>query len=152
MMFLAERERLQSVIPHSFIDIQHIGSTAVPMIEAKPIIDMLAGVKSMAVAESLASPLYGSGYITSTEFNDSLIDRKWFMRHAYGHRTHHLHVVVHASKTWFEHIRFRDVLRTNPEIARRYSELKALLAKRYATDREAYTEAKAEFVREVVAK
>src|SRR5882724_2398730 len=88
--YIAERDRLLSVLPGTFIELQHIGSTAIPGLHAKPIIDILAGVESMRAAEAIAEPLCKSGYTTSAEFNETLTDRKWFMRWANGHRTHHL--------------------------------------------------------------
>ena len=78
-IFLLERDRLLSLFPSTFVDIQHIGSTAIPGFSAKPIVDILAGVDSMRTAEALAEPLCRSGY-TSTEFNARLAERKWFMR------------------------------------------------------------------------
>ena len=141
-----ERQRLLTLFPATFIDVQHIGSTAVPGLEAKPIIDILAGVESMDMAESLAEPLCSAGYTTSAEFNAALTDRKWFMRWADGHRTHHLHVVIHGGELWLRHIRFRDALRFNPEMAAEYTRLKAELAARHGSDREAYTDAKSAFI------
>ena len=148
--FLLERKRLLSLFPGKFIEIQHIGSTAVAGMSAKPIIDILAGVASMAAAEALAEPLCVSGYTTSAEFNAALTDRKWFMRWANGHRTHHLHVVVHGEAPWKDRLRFRDVLRTQPELAARYVALKTELAARHSSDREAYTDAKEAFVQSLL--
>lgn len=145
--FAQERDRLCGLFPGVFIEIQHIGSTAVRGLAAKPIIDLLAGVDSMRTAESIAEAICRSGYTTSIEFNASLTDRKWFMRWADGHRTHHLHVVVHGSAAWHERIRFRDALCARPDLAARYVLLKAQLADAHAGDREAYTEAKAQFIR-----
>lgn len=147
--FEIERERLLSLFPGGFMDIQHIGSTAVPGLSAKPIIDILAGVQSMMAAEALALPLCESGYTTSAEFNQSLSDRKWFMRWANGHRTHHLHLVVHGSPAWHERLRFRNALRSSSDLAAKYAALKAQLAATHPKDREAYTDAKAEFVRAI---
>jgi GrpB-like predicted nucleotidyltransferase (UPF0157 family) len=147
--YAAERERLLSLLPDVFIDLEHIGSTAVPGLRAKPIIDILAGVESMDMAEASAELICLSGYTTSADFNKTLTDRKWFMRFANGHRTHHLHVVVHESKAWFERLHFRDALRSQPELASRYAALKSQLTALHANDREAYTHAKAEFVRSV---
>lgn len=146
-MFDMEKRRLLSLVPDIFVDIQHIGSTAVPGLPAKPIIDILAGVESMAIAKSLATPLCSSGYTTSAEFNQTLSDRQWFMRWANGHRTHHLHVVVHDSQTWRERLRFRDALLASPELAAQYVLRKQKFAEEHTTDREAYTHAKTEFVR-----
>ncbi len=148
--FIEERERLLSLGPDLFIDVQHIGSTAVPGLAAKPIIDLLAGVASMAVALGLAEQVAAWGYTGSAEFNATLVDRQWFMRHALGHRTHHLHVVVHGGPAWQDRLRFRDVLRSDPGMAARYAALKQQLAQAHAADREAYTQAKEGFVRMVL--
>ena len=149
-LFEAERERLVRLFPTQFLGIQHFGSTAIPGIPAKPIIDLLAGVESMAVADSLVEPLVSSNYTTSAEFNATLIDRRWFMRWANGRRTHHLHVVVFGGTEWRRRLRFRDVLRSNTELAHRYALLKKELATLHSIDREAYTRAKSEFVLSVV--
>jgi GrpB-like predicted nucleotidyltransferase (UPF0157 family) len=149
-LFSAERERLRSLAPGRFIDIQHIGSTAVEGLAAKPIVDLLAGVESMELARALAEPLCRNGYTTSAEFNASLVDRQWFMRWANGHRTHHLHVVVHGSPAWRQRLKFRDLLRGDAALAQRYATLKSKLAATHAHDREAYTEAKAAFIQALV--
>ena len=148
-LFAAERDRLLLLapqLPARLVDIQHIGSTAVPGLAAKPVIDMLAGVESMAAAEALLAPLCANGYTTSAEFNAALSDRKWLMRWAGGRRTHHLHIVVHGGEVWAERLRFRDALRADAALAARYAALKAELAARHPRDREAYTEAKTAFV------
>ena len=150
-LFATEQERLLRLFPRQLLQVEHFGSTAVPGIPAKPIIDILAGVPSMAVAESLVQPLLGSGYITSPKFNATLKDRRWFMRAAEGRRTHHLHLVVLGGGPWLERLRFRDLLRSNAELARRYANLKSKLASQHRQDREAYTIAKSEFVSSVVA-
>ena len=150
-MFAAERDRLSALLPGAFIELQHVGSTAIGGLRAKPIIDILAGVESMAMAKALAEPICASGYTTSAEFNASLIDRQWFMRWRDGHRTHHLHLVVHGGKTWREWITFRDRLSADGQFAARYDTLKAQLAERHGTDREAYTQAKSDFVHQVLA-
>jgi GrpB-like predicted nucleotidyltransferase (UPF0157 family) len=149
-LFETERERLVRLFPIQFLDIQHFGSTAIPGMPAKPIIDLLAGVESMAVADSLVESLLNSSYTTSAEFNATLIDRRWFMRWANGRRTHHLHVVVFGGTEWRRRLRFRDVLRSNAEFAHRYALLKKELATQHSLDREAYTRAKSEFVLSVV--
>jgi GrpB-like predicted nucleotidyltransferase (UPF0157 family) len=145
--FEAERRRLQLLLPNSFIAIEHFGSTAIPRMTAKPIIDILGGVETLTGAEALATRLCEIGYSTSAEFNASLSDRKWFMRWAEGRRTHHLHVVVHGADPWRNRLAFRDRLRADPDAAARYESLKINLATRHRDDREAYTAAKAEFVR-----
>ena len=149
--FGTERDRLTALFPGLFVDIQHIGSTAVCGLVAKPIIDLLAGVESMAVAASLSPALCNAGYTTSAGFNAALTDRQWFMRWADGRRTHHLHVVVHGGSVWHQHLGFRDALRASAALRERYAALKSSLAAFHPNDREAYTGAKAEFVRAVTA-
>jgi GrpB-like predicted nucleotidyltransferase (UPF0157 family) len=149
-LFQAERERLVGLFPSQFLEIQHFGSTAIPGMPAKPVIDLLAGVESMAVADSLVEPLLNSSYTTSAEFNATLVDRRWFMRWANGRRTHRLHIFVHGGAEWRRRLRFRDMLRTDAELAHRYALLKEELAAQHSVDREAYTCAKSEFVVAVV--
>jgi GrpB-like predicted nucleotidyltransferase (UPF0157 family) len=150
VLFEKEQERLLSLFPQ-LLAVEHFGSTAVPGLTAKPIIDLLAGVASMDIADSLFEPLLASGYTTSREFNAMLADRRWFMRSCDGRRTHHLHVVVHGGPVWLERLRFRDLLRTDPSVASSYARLKSELALRFRQDREAYTDAKAQFVEAALA-
>jgi GrpB-like predicted nucleotidyltransferase (UPF0157 family) len=149
ILYEAEHQRLVSLFPGTFVNIQHIGSTSITGMIAKPIIDILAGVDSMETAYSIAAKLCSSGYTTSAEFNESLVDRQWFMRWAKGRRTHHLHVVVHGSNAWVERLRFRDSLRSSAELAAEYAGLKIQMAATHTTDREAYTDAKSDFVNAV---
>jgi GrpB-like predicted nucleotidyltransferase (UPF0157 family) len=147
LQFAKEQQRLCALLPGVFLGVEHIGSTAVSGLAAKPIIDILAGVASMDVARAISGPLCDSGYTTSAEFNASLSNRQWFMRWSRGRRTHHLHVVVHGGEAWLEWLWFRDALRQDSNLAAQYAELKARLAVAHATDREAYTLAKADFIR-----
>lgn len=149
-LFEAERQRLLQRFPGEFVAIEHFGSTAVPGLAAKPIIDLLAGVTSMAQADALMAPLCESGYATSMEFNASLDGRRWLMRWAAGRRTHHLHLMIHDSEEWQRRLAFRDLLRTDAALADRYAQLKRRCAARFRSDREAYTAAKADFVREAL--
>lgn len=145
-----ERERLVALFPEAFLALEHVGSTAVPGMAAKPIVDMIGGVRSLEEADALLPVLCQNGYSTSAEFNATLADQRWLMKHAMGHRTHHLHLLIHKGGEWRRKIAFRNSLRMNPDVARRYQELKANLAEAMGSDREAYTSAKAEFVEEIV--
>lgn len=78
--FFAERSRLLACFPSELLAVEHIESTAVPGMQAKPIVDVLAGVESMAVADVLFEPILANGYTTSRAFNEMLPDRRWFMR------------------------------------------------------------------------
>ena len=150
-LFDTEHVRLLAALPGAFVQIEHIGSTAVPGLLAKPIIDILGGVATMQDVDALVGRLCDSGYTTSRQFNATLVDRRWLMRCKDGHRTHHLHVVAHEGTAWRERLAFRDALRTDATLAQRYADLKIQLAAKHHADREAYTEAKAHFVRTVVA-
>ena len=150
--FEIERDRLLDLLPGQFAAIEHIGSTAVPMLAAKPVIDLLAGVGNIGEADALLDFLCSHGYSTSAEFNATLPDRRWLMRHDAGRRTHHLHLAVFGGELWLEWLQFRDLLRADPEIAARYGHLKHDLAARHHHDREAYTRAKSAFIDEVLGK
>ena len=143
--FELERDRLQALLPGVFVAIEHIGSTAVPGLAAKPVVDIMAAVASLEHADALIDCLCDNGYTTSAEFNASLTDRKWLMRWRDGHRTHHLHIVVADSAQWHDRLAFRDALRNESALARRYAEFKAELAVRHRRDRAAYTDAKSAF-------
>lgn len=149
-LFAAERDRLLARFPGRFHDVQHIGSTAVAGLAAKPVIDLMAGVDSMETAVAMNEPLCRFGYTTSAEFNAGLVDRQWFMRWADGRRTHHLHVVVHDGPVWRQRLKFRDLLRKDAALAERYQALKSRLATQHPKDREAYTAAKTDFIHAVV--
>lgn len=153
LTFRSEATRL-AVITSELLAIEHIGSTAVPGMVAKPVIDLLAAVPSMTVADVLVDRLCaaGGGYTTSAEFNASLGDRRWIMRHANGHRTHHLHLVLPGSTHWIDRIHFRDLLRSDTGLAADYIALKHRLAIEFHDDREAYTHAKATFIAAALAK
>jgi GrpB-like predicted nucleotidyltransferase (UPF0157 family) len=107
-------------------------------------------VPSMEVADRLVEQLCNNGYTTSAEFNSSLGDRRWLMRHADGRRTHHLHLVLEGSAHLANAIRFRDALRGNGRLGREYAELKYRLAREFGNDRGAYTAAKTEFIASVL--
>jgi GrpB-like predicted nucleotidyltransferase (UPF0157 family) len=148
--FASERTRLDALAPGVFLEIEHVGSTAVPGMRAKPIIDLLAGVESMARAKAVGEVVCALGYTTSDAFNRTLVDRQWFMRWADGRRTHHLHVVVQGGDAWCGHLAFRDALRSDASLASRYVALKSQLAARHSGDREAYTDGKSAFIRSVL--
>ena len=145
--FELERQRLEKLFPSTFIGLEHVGSTAVPGLPAKPIIDIVGCVASMSEADRLLPLLCADGYTTSAEFNATLGDRRWLMRHHNGRRTHHLHLVLPTSEDWSDKIRFRDILRADSVMRDAYVALKRRLAGAIGSDREAYTDAKGEFVR-----
>jgi GrpB-like predicted nucleotidyltransferase (UPF0157 family)/GNAT superfamily N-acetyltransferase len=127
--------------------IHHVGSTAVPRLDAKPTIDILVGVDSLAASRACFEPLGKIGYLYAPYRADEM---HWFCKPHPSRRTHHLHLVPTDSSRFRDALAFRDALRANPETAEEYAALKRGLAERFADDREAYTDAKADFIRGVL--
>jgi len=123
--------------------IHHVGSTAVPGLEAKPIIDILVGVRDLDEARACFEPLAEIGYLYAPYLPDEMY---WFCKPDPARRTHHLHLVPVDSKRYRDELTFRDLLRKDPDLASRYAALKQELAAAHPTDREAYTEGKSNFI------
>jgi GrpB-like predicted nucleotidyltransferase (UPF0157 family) len=132
--------------------IEHIGSTAVPGLGGKPIIDIMPGMRSLADAERCIQPLQSIGYEYVPEYNDLMPERRYFHKGPAEARTFHLHAVELASDFWERHLLFRNWLRTHPEDAQEYYRLKKNLAARFGRDREGFTDAKTPFIESVVAR
>ena len=150
-LFAEEAARLRAALPAALIGrIEHFGSTAVPGLAAKPIVDMLLEVRSMeAVAQHIAPILKREGYEffwRDRERGLPGIAYAWFIkRDAAGRRTHHIHCLEPGSAEW-ERLLFRDYLRAHPAAARSYGELKQRMAAEHPGDRVAYAKAKTDFI------
>ena len=132
-------------------EVEHVGSTAIPGLDAKPVIDLIVGLEDMAYADFCVEPLMNLGYsywAEGAQPHHHLFVR--FVDPAMNARTHNLHLVEAGGQYWKERLLFRDYLRKHPETAKEYAELKYRLASRHRDDREAYPEAKAGFVTVVV--
>lgn len=151
-IFDFERGRLEAILGEGAAVIEHIGSTAVPGLGAKPIIDVMIGVADLAMIERRIPALVEDGYRYVPQFEKSMPERRYFVKtHAQpGH--FQVHAVVFESPFWKRHLAFRDALRGDPKLAADYWKLKQRLAARFPNDREAYTEGKSAFIREVVAR
>lgn len=146
--FAGERDALDDAIgPWATGGIHHVGSTAVPGLEAKPVIDILVGVDSLETSRACFDPLAKLGYLYAPYRTDEM---HWFCKPHPTRRTHHLHLIPTDSRRFRDEIAFRDALRADPATAKEYESLKRDLAQRFADDREAYTDAKADFIRRVV--
>lgn len=142
--FEEERVALEGAIGRWVVGgIHHVGSTAVPGLEAKPIIDILAGVRDLETARACFEPLAALDYQYAPYLPDEM---HWFCKPHPTHRTHHLHLVPINSKRYRDELTFRDLLRQDQELAERYAGLKRQLAATYPDDREAYTEGKSAFI------
>jgi GrpB-like predicted nucleotidyltransferase (UPF0157 family) len=147
-----ERQRLLELLgPWLVDDVHHVGSTAVPGLPAKPIIDLMAGVGSLDDTPEVARVLAPHGWHLVPPELDARPWRRFLVKVAAGHRAAHLHLMHPATPRWAEQLRFRDRLRARPDLAAEYADLKRRLARDLAYDREAYTQGKAAFVRRVLA-
>jgi GrpB-like predicted nucleotidyltransferase (UPF0157 family) len=146
--FESERGRLSEVLGEWLTGpIEHIGSTAVPGLRAKPVLDIMAGVESLEASLPAIQAVSRLSYVHYPYRAEVM---HWFCKPSPAHRTHHLHLVPVGSPLWNERLKFRDVLRSDPALAAEYADLKTLLARRYRNDREAYTDAKSAFVARVL--
>jgi GrpB-like predicted nucleotidyltransferase (UPF0157 family) len=158
-LFRQEAEHLRACLPHQLIRrIEHFGSTAVPGLAAKPIIDMLVEVTSLRAARAEIAPILeaqGYDYFWRPSFGDDI--PPWYAffikRDHHGIRTHHIHMVT-GRRTFQEHwerLLFRDYLIAHPETARAYERLKIELATAHPNDRVAYTNGKTAFIQRITA-
>jgi GrpB-like predicted nucleotidyltransferase (UPF0157 family)/ribosomal protein S18 acetylase RimI-like enzyme len=143
-LYETERQRLEPLLPGA-LEIHHIGSTAVPGLLAKPIIDIVALVDDL---DAPIAALIDNGYQYARAFNATLSHRRFLCYPTASHRTHHLHLVDDCLELE-RRLCFRDRLRADPALAEEYVALKRALAARYPEDRESYTEAKAPFIKRV---
>jgi GrpB-like predicted nucleotidyltransferase (UPF0157 family) len=119
----------------------------VPGLAAKPVIDIMAGVKSLDESRPAIPALAAIGYCY---FPYRPQQMHWFCKPSPAFRTHHLHLVPFGSKHWNERLVFRDYVRRNSATAKEYAELKQRLAKHYKFDREGYTEGKGPFIQRIL--
>ncbi len=151
----AERVRLADLLaPWLAEGVEHVGSTAVPGLAAKPVIDLMAAVRDAgAVVREAGELLAADGWCYVPPDLDGRPWRRFFVKpDASGQRrAAHLHVMTSGEPRWAQQLAFRDALRRDDELARRYATLKRLLEAEHADDREAYTGAKARFVADALA-
>jgi len=145
-LFEQERGRLAGIFDGRAAGIEHIGSTSVPGLSAKPIVDVLVGLRRLELSEAEIAAMEALGYEYHGEHG--LPGRLFFRKDP---RTHHVHVVEHGGEHWQRQVLFRDTLRSDPEERRRYEEFKRRLAAE-GHPREVYTELKTPFIREVEAR
>ncbi|MEM2929553.1 MAG: GrpB family protein [Thermoproteota archaeon] len=151
LLYEEEKKNILAVIGHKVLAIEHVGSTAVLGLGAKPIIDIMAYVGGASDADECIPLLMRIGYtdVTHQEGNPD-----WY--YCLGKGVHsvgyHLHLVRHGSDFAKKHLIFRDFLRTHPDVAQQYYEMKRKMAARYRFNRVAYTESKTLFIESIVAR
>ena len=142
----AARE-VRAALGESVLVINHIGSTSIPGIHAKPIIDMLAVASDLSRIESRSEAMRAIAYEPMGEFG--IAGRRYFRRdNAAGVRTEQVHTFADQSPHILRHLAFRDFLRTHPDIAQEYSQLKQRLAAAHPFDIDAYMDGKDPFIRQ----
>jgi GrpB-like predicted nucleotidyltransferase (UPF0157 family) len=149
--YVAEARSLTELFTDTVVHVEHIGSTSIPGLGAKPIIDILLGTGQLCEIEDRIGAIERLGYVYVPEYEKVFPERRYFRKDSEGVRTHHLHGVEFERTFWFDHVLFRDHLRSHPEVAASYYQLKQELAERFRTDREKYTANKGEFIRGVLA-
>ena len=147
-MFETESQQLSLAFDDNASAIHHIGSTSINTIYAKPIIDILVEVKDIQKVDNRNTDIAALGYIAMGELG--IGGRRFFRKDDRdGIRTNHIHTFMAGSAQVIRHLAFRDYLRSHPEDAMEYSQLKQLLAQTYPDDIESYMDGKAEFIKEI---
>lgn len=149
LLFGALGRQLRAALGVTAIRIDHIGSTAVPGLAAKPIVDVQISVAALEPVDAYRAPLEGLRFVFRAENPERT---KRYFREAPGTRRTHIH--VRRAGSWAEQfaLLFRDYLRVHPEDRDRYAEVKRRLAREHSADRHAYTEAKSAFIWEILAR
>ena len=145
-VFEAESARLREACGALPVRIEHVGSTSVPGLAAKPVLDILAGHPAAASPFDYVKPFARAGYVHR---GDRGIPGHQFFRRGEP-RAYHIHLVELDGRLWRQYITFRDHLRTNAEAARRYADLKRALAEQFPHDRPSYIDAKSAFVEAIL--
>ena len=148
VLFDEEERLLRSAIGSYALAIEHIGSTSIPELEAKPIIDIAVAVRKIEDAERCLLPLENIGYEYRGE--QGIAERYYFRKGTPTVSTHHLNIVEVRSEFWRNHLLFRDYLRQHSDVAQEYGRLKRELACEYKENREAYTNGKAAFIEQIL--
>lgn len=148
--FEKQREVLKNIFKEDLVDIQHVGSTAIPGLKAKPIVDIAVAVNDLEDVLKYVDELAKEGY----EFrgNAGVEGRYFFAKGDPENRTHYLHTEPIDSSNWETHIFFRDYLIEHPELIKEYEDLKVELAEKYPEERSKYTAGKNDFITGVLEK
>ncbi|QHE52681.1 GrpB family protein [Pontibacillus sp. HMF3514] len=144
--FNEEKNLLHHIFGEELVAIHHIGSTSVPRLSAKPIIDLMPVAKNIRNIDNYNEDMKDIGYEPMGEFG---IKNRRYFRKGGEDRSHHIHVFQEGSPDVERHLAFRDYLRTHEDVAQQYGELKQKLAKQYPHDMEAYIDGKEQLVKDI---
>ncbi|MDR2919176.1 MAG: GrpB family protein [Tannerella sp.] len=172
LSFVQIEDELTGIIGFVRPVIEHIGSTSVEGLSAKPIIDILVGLDSENDLDKIPQPLMNRGYIYYEKYNEVMPYRRFFVKHKvdlrefllpvligkddhipsdsleHNYRLAHIHALLYDSEHWIRHIAFRDYLRTHPDARNAYQELKEQLSTREWRDSNEYNEEKDDFIKQ----
>lgn len=144
-----EKKRITGFLKMDNVIINHIGSTAVKGIWAKPIVDILLEIPETADMESIKGILTDNGYICMSESNNRKSFNRGYTNEGFAERVFHLHLRYAGDN---DELYFRDYMNDNPDVAKAYENLKLSLWKKYEHNRDGYTEAKSEFIKKYTEK
>ncbi len=145
-LYASEAPRIRSALGSMAVDVQHVGSTAIPGLKAKPILDIAVGIRRLDEALDCQHPLETLGYEYAYWAG---IEHDYVFGKGVA-RTHLLHVVEYTGPLWRNYLTFRNALRAHPELVQQYAALKIELSQQFGTDRGAYTAGKAGFIHDII--
>jgi len=149
LMFKEEARKLKSIFGKEILHIHHIGSTSVPELKAKPIIDILPVVREIHIVDNFIDEMKYIGYESKGE--NGITGRRYFQKGG-DNRTHHVHIYQFGSYEIKRHLAFRDYLLVHPEVKDSYGQLKEKLAEKFPYDVESYISGKEPLVKEIEVK
>ncbi len=150
-IFVGEAQAIRQALGDVLVGVEHVGSTAIPGLAAKPVIDIVVSVTSLAAGTAAVPALEALGYDCRGE--NGIPGRLFFRKGMIEfRRTHHLHLVEAGHEQWKSMLAFRDYLRSHPGDAQRYEALKRALAEQFRDNRAAYSKGKTRFVQAILEK
>ena len=147
-MYEEEAIKLKEILKDILIDIEHVGSTSIPNLKSKPIIDIAISVKNLKEVEKYAKSLEDAGY--SFRYDNGEKGEYLVRKGDEDNRTHYIHIVEENSEKWLNFILFKKHLLAHPEVVKEYEDLKVELSNKYKDDRKSYTKAKNEFIANII--
>jgi len=148
MLYAEEQRRLLDILGVIVLRIEHIGSTSVPGLAAKPIIDISIGVRDRALVTPYIEALGRLGYEEIPIL--AALQRRMFSKGPYNEGTHHVHVTDYGSDIWAQPILFRDYLRAHPAVAKAYGDVKRAAAAKHQNDLDGYHDEKTPFIVQIM--
>ena len=149
-IYKTEAKLLQKTIGKYVLDIQHVGSTSIPGLDSKPVIDIAVAVKHLEDGEKCIKPLSNIDY--EYKHDAGIFGRHFFVKGNEECQTHFLHIEELNSELWLNHILFREYLLEHSKERQKYTELKRKLEKKFANNRNAYTKGKEQFIKTILKK